>query len=884
MSPQERPFQASSPTYLISASVTGVLGTQILGANNSLNATGPIQYQIYNSGTVGAWVAMATDSNVVASVPGVGAPSNSIWVGPGVTRVVTEAANAYISAITQSGSATLFVTAGTGAASGVADSGGVVSQGTAGSTASPWPVLPIVNGQPAGTAVNPVNVTGTLAASVATLNILSGLSATNYNLNSAAYSGTSSIGGPYKLNCIKLHFSTNASKTIVVTDTTTGTVLAASTPTQETATDFVVPVGGLGFPSGHQFTVAISQTTVACAVTFSAEIETGQIPMGGNPVVDGFVVDNNNSYSGSLAANATTPTSATDVSGYSQITANVYFTPGVSAGATYTFRFSPDGSNWYTSVPTPIPNGDLVIPIPLRVGVWKYFNHFVTNGSTPIVCQLQANLHHTDPGTLTRTGNQTVQPADPVVLTRALIEPSFKGHLNILGADRAIGGEAIVMPYIIQDVWQFDAPLANNNIGVVQNGGATAVQSPANGVVMTLPDAATASNAQLQGQKKNRYKPGREFRKEFSFGFPSSGVAGANCLAGLCDSIIPAATNDGPSVTYTATTIVDTNANFTATGSGVTVGQTVKAGVGFTSTATITSVAATTITMSGGWTGGTPTNYTPYFVNPKFVDPTTTGNGIYLGWVGTTFGMHFVSGGTITSYAQGTWASTAVRSLIGGGDTLDGSGLSDFRQNGGPVAWVLSSGNAFRIRGVWFGVGPVYLDIKSPDDRWVPAFKFLYPNTTTVPYIQNPNLFLCTTMSKSAVSTSNYHCFKFCCNVGTVEAAIGFEPHEINGHTQIQRNGSMLTGNQLMHTVNPGRQYLLSSLSFSSTAGGGSNQSIQLFDGTKLVYSFQPATNNNYSNTSENFTVPLIFYNNVNVVIVGSLTYSANISGYEKEF
>lgn len=141
------------------------------------------------------------------------------------------------------------------------------------------------NNSPVGPA-NALYIQGSVSASGATLNIVSGMSANNYDLSIAAYNNTSAISGPYKLNCIKFHFSTSASRQITVTDATTGAIIAA--PSSQTATDFLVPVGGIGFPSGHQFTVSVTQTSGACLMTFEAEIENGQLPMGGNPIIGGF--------------------------------------------------------------------------------------------------------------------------------------------------------------------------------------------------------------------------------------------------------------------------------------------------------------------------------------------------------------------------------------------------------------------------------------------------------------------------------------------------------------------------------------------------------------------------------------------------------------------
>lgn len=164
---------------------------------------------------------------------------------------------------------------------------------------------------------NPVPVSGTLNTVGATLNIVTALSETDYNIGGAAYSGTSAISGPYKLNSIKFKFSTASAKTITVTDATTGTIV--SQPVSTTATDYVIPLNGIGFPDGHQFTVAVTQTPGPCLMTFSADIENGQLPMGGNPVLGSPELGTYIGDVGSLATNArdslneqTTPLIAND--------------------------------------------------------------------------------------------------------------------------------------------------------------------------------------------------------------------------------------------------------------------------------------------------------------------------------------------------------------------------------------------------------------------------------------------------------------------------------------------------------------------------------------------------------------------------------------------
>lgn len=130
---------------------------------------------------------------------------------------------------------------------------------------------------------NPLQVTGTLSTVGATLNIISALSATDYDLEAAAYSETTAISGPYKLNSVKLKFSNAAAKTISIYDDTLGTLIAQ--PVSTTAMDYVIPIGGIGFPDGRQIRIEVTQTSTACLMTLSVDIENGQLPMGGNPVL-----------------------------------------------------------------------------------------------------------------------------------------------------------------------------------------------------------------------------------------------------------------------------------------------------------------------------------------------------------------------------------------------------------------------------------------------------------------------------------------------------------------------------------------------------------------------------------------------------------------------
>lgn len=639
------------------------------------------------------------------------------------------------------------------------------------------------------------------------------LTATNVDLSVAPYTGTITTTSDYLLATLKVGFSTTAARSITVS---TGS-RKLWTQTGNTDTDLLLDFRLLPFDSSETVTVAITQTGSACVMTsLIATIEQGSAILTGTTSVlaagtahvgsvnvdnTGSVIDANNSTTTPLLAGATFTGAATDLRAYAAVTVNIYADPDqMTTAPTWSFQLSPDGTHWDTVVPSIVPSGHIFIPVPLRPTL-PFFRVTFTNGSTnQTALRLTTMLHTFVPNDLARTASQTIQPGDAVTLTRALIEPSFKGSISILGADRSIGHEAVVAPYIVVDRAQFDVPFANSAITPTVTGTGSATQAAATGGVIAVTGGGVGK-ANLTGSKKLHYVPGRESREEFSAAFPASCIASGNALVGMSDQ------------------------------------------------------------------PGTPLS--------------GTANSLLVGYVGTTFGFHIVSGGVVTTIAKTAW----------NGDPFDGGGLSEFRSGGDPTPGDVTKGNAWRIRWVYYGIGPVYLEWKSPDDIWVVAHTHHYPNTATVPYIQNPNLFMCwdvrTTGTPLAMSLST-----FSANCGVVTSENQYEPHEVGGHTQVQQavTGITASGNTSLYAVPSGRQLFVKTVWVNLlTVSQHVSNALQITDGNggTLLFALTGSTNNGSQvNQSISFDVPLVltsgFVANL-VVLGGSMSYDCGFTGYTKE-
>lgn len=535
------------------------------------------------------------------------------------------------------------------------------------------------------------------------------------------------------------------------------------------------------------------------------------LPDGTQTVAGGIVVSSLNSTTSSLSASEVFSGSAEDIREYVGVTINMFGNPDNATG-TLTFQFSPNGTNWDVAVPLIVNSLNVFIPFQLAT-VLPYFRVLYQNNT---VAQTEFRLTtvytRTTPFHLIRTPLQTIQANEPVAVMRALVEPGLRGNLSAFGADRSIGGEAISLPYIIHAKAEFDVPFTNNDILVSQISGATATQSSLSGAVLLSTSSAGYSEVNIFSRHRVRYKPGREFRAEFSAIFPSQSLSSSNVLVGLTD--------------------------ITSSRTGVT----------------------------GSLSGSNP-------------------NQLVVGWISNSFGFHVINSGSITTVSKSQWNI----------DTCNGGFSSYFTSNNLPVSLDITKANAYRIRGVWFGVGPVYLEIKSPDDRWVPVHMLRYPNTSTIPYIRNPNMFpYAGIIKKPGAPAGTLQLSCFCWAGGTIESDLGFEPHEINSRTHVQRAEGGLSVSTTAYSVTVGRQLFLKSVNITvintSLITSGRLDIIDATSGTTgtILHSLTlaAATNQAGSTIVQPITmpVPMIALQGVRfVVVAGTLTFAYSIQGYEKD-
>lgn len=499
-----------------------------------------------------------------------------------------------------------------------------------------------------------------------------------------------------------------------------------------------------------------------------------------------------------LGAGAVFQSAAVDISAYNDLTLTMFATPDGATGK-YQFEFSVDGVNWDVQVPVPINNATVFIPFPLR-SVARFFRITYTNGATPQASFRLRVLAHRGPAPgLIRTPTQVIGVNEPVTVNRSLIEPSLRGHISILGADRSIGGEGITLPYVLQVQASFNQSFVSNAVSVTTAGGGTAVQASATGATISTAAAAGASSATIVSSTKIRYLPGREFRSEFSVAFLMPGIANSTSLVGLSD-------------------------------------------------------------QSG------------------------TLNRLALGYVGATFGFFIYSGGVITPIPQASW----------NGDPLNGSAFSEFTSGGRPVPLDITLANAWRIRGVWFGVGPVYLEVKSPDDRWVVAHTLRYPNTAIVPYIEQPDMFVFAEVTKNAgAGVGTVQSRLFCWDGGTTESDLDFEPHEILSRSHAAGAAGAQVANVTAWTVSTGRQLFVKALNITCLNSSlVANGQLNLIDATAgvagtLLHSLTMATATNQSASQVvqpiTMPVPMIALTGLRFIVVsGTLIFSYSFQGYEK--
>ena len=139
-----------------------------------------------------------------------------------------------------------------------------------------------------------------------------------------------------------------------------------------------------------------------------------------------------------------------------------------------------------------------------------------------------------------------------------------------------------------------------------------------------------------------------------------------------------------------------------------------------------------------------------------------TNNGLYLGYEGTTFGI------SVRLATVDTQTSMANFNL----DPLNGSPDSGFTRAGVPEAVDFTKLNLYRIRFAWFGAGPVYFDIFTPDGAWLPFHIIRNPNLSNIPYIATPNLPITIDAFKTSSDGTNLQLRLGCAAAGVTESAV----------------------------------------------------------------------------------------------------------------
>lgn len=169
------------------------------------------------------------------------------------------------------------------------------------------------------------------------------------------------------------------------------------------------------------------------------------------------VASTDNSTTTPLGAGATYVGTGEEVLDYAETTLTVAVEPSSAEGTLY-FEYSPDGTNWDTSIPTPVTAG-FVVPIRLAT-VNQFFRVRYENGATPQTALRLQTLHHrTGAKHLTRTLSTPVDDNEPVEFVRAVLTGSDPSgaFLNFpIGGNVAALSTATLLPAggVFQSGWE----------------------------------------------------------------------------------------------------------------------------------------------------------------------------------------------------------------------------------------------------------------------------------------------------------------------------------------------------------------------------------------------------------------------------------------------
>jgi hypothetical protein len=118
-------------------------------------------------------------------------------------------------------------------------------------------------------------------------------------------------------------------------------------------------------------------------------------------------------------------------------------------------------------------------------------------------------------------------------------------------------------------------------------------------------------------------------------------------------------------------------------------------------------------------------------------------NQVSTGFNGTSFGIRWVNNGAVTFIAQASWD-----------DPCDGSATSNFTRDGAPEAIDFTLSNIFQLRLGWLGAAGFVVEVFAPDGHWVQLYKLERANTTSTPYLSNPDLGMLVDIGKTSGATA----------------------------------------------------------------------------------------------------------------------------------
>ena len=461
-----------------------------------------------------------------------------------------------------------------------------------------------------------------------------------------------------------------------------------------------------------------------------------------------------NTTSSALGANASWTGSSELVASYD----SVVLAAKTDASGTAYMEFSPDGTNWDSSLSFSVASGSNEVH---RLSVTRpYYRAKFTNGTTAqSYLRLSSMVGSQSP--LTSALNSTVQPDSDALVTRSVLMGSVEngtlinvpvtaeGHIEVAvhGPRNPFGSIHVEN---LTPIFQADGVYGINDqlIRVTTGLGGTAGESDSQFVLQT--NTSVGGNSTLQSRKRLRYRPGQGCVGRFTAKF-TSGVANSAQVAGLGHS------EDGLYFGYSGQNFGVLHAY---------------AGVREVQTLSLSAAA------------GTAGNVTVVLNNVPFTVPVSNSangfrtayeisTGTYAGWTAESIGSGVVflagsagdktspflfSGGATSSAGTFTETRSGVTQTENwtpqtqwNGDKLDGQGYSS-------VLLDTSKGNVYQIGYQYLGYGALSFQMEGAADGnnpdWITLHTIRYPNTNTAPSFRNPS-FPFTASAYSLGSTTN---------------------------------------------------------------------------------------------------------------------------------